>query len=200
MLTGLVNAPAFVQRALAVALLLTGLAGLGALLISAKGLLTARAEAVTSLRESAGKLMSVAKMKEPLKLEIGANNVVDTFSSSHLIASTASVARANLQGKLNAIADAQTATIASISIAPDRKVHGLDQIGINVSLSATMAELHNTILAFEKTTPVLFVDDLTIQLMGNLNSVSLDQDPVLSAQFKIYGFFVETPVIGALGQ
>ena len=94
----------------------------------------------------------------------------ETFLASaswNLEGSSPELLSAELQRSVEGYASAAGATVASSRTAGTQTEHGLDRIGLDFELQATLPELQALLARIEQTRPRIFVDRLTVQVAEN---------------------------------
>ncbi|KAG1668264.1 hypothetical protein GQR58_018051 [Nymphon striatum] len=118
------------QFLVAAGLLAVMLAIFSACVWGAASQITARADALISLRTTAGNFMAVVKVGQSFAKQNVQSEASAALSSSVLKGASPSIARADLQERFNAIAASAGVTISSVGNAPDRIRNELKQIGL----------------------------------------------------------------------
>lgn len=185
MLTRLINAPLRLQKCAAAALLTLGLALVFALGASAFSLVEDKQEELTGLREKAGRLKQIVSMKGSFELAPDDAAHADT-KTLFLEAQSLTIGRANLQSRVDAIAQSNGLLLSSVGGLPDLEENGLKLVGLRVDLSGGYDAVHKAILDLETSKPPLMVRELAIRLSSGEGG---DRPVELAAQIKLFGAF-----------
>lgn len=185
LLTRLINAPMRAQKCAAAALMALGLALVCALGASAFAYVRGKQTQLTDLRERAGRLEQVVAMKGSAVPAPG-----DTANAQgralFLEAQSITIGRANLQSRMDAIAQSNGLLLSSAGDVPDLEESGLKLIGLRVDLSGGYDGVHKAILDLETSMPPLMVRELAVRLISGEGA---DRPMELAAQIKIFGAF-----------
>jgi Type II secretion system (T2SS), protein M subtype b len=184
MLTRLLNAPLHLQRAFA--LLILGVAAAMMSTIAVAALLHFRSlgTELAERRESAGRLVRIATMKEAVANERpGTDNPA---AALFVEGDSVTIARANLQGRLSAMAQSNGVVVDSAGNLPDTEVGGVAMIGLRLNVSGTHDAIHKTMLEIETDMPPLFVREMNLRLSRDETG---DRPPDLAMQLRVYGAF-----------
>ncbi len=183
LLTRLMNAPRALQDGVAV--LLGILCLLAPLVLAAQAalLLRSQSQEIFDQRARAGKLAGLAAMKdEALGL---AQTPVDASNGGLLIeAGNMPIAKANLQSRISAIAQAHGAAVSSSGGVPDIKENGLLLIGLRADISGTNEAIEGTLSDIESGKPPLLVREFTLRSEG---APLADRPMTLTASIRLYG-------------
>ena len=180
-LTRLLNLPARLQELIALALFVAGLLSMATLATQALFVLADQRQTISDLRETAGKLNRLAGMKDSVKAQ-----TLDAADGDGLLlmAPSVSIARADLQSRITAIAQSHAAAVASVGDVPDLTEQGLMLIGVRAIISGTNDAIQKTLLEMESVKPPLLVREFVIQTSG---IDAADRPAELSVQFQVYG-------------
>jgi Type II secretion system (T2SS), protein M subtype b len=185
LLTRLINAPMRVQKCAAAAILALGLALAFALGASAFAVVRGKQAELTGLREKAGRLAQIASLKDSLNPALDDPAHADS-QSLFLEAESVTIGRANLQSRVDAIAQSNGLLLSSAGGLPDLQENGLKLIGLRVDLSGGYDAVHKTILDIETSKPPLMVRELAVRLASGEGG---DRPMELAAQIKLFGAF-----------
>jgi Type II secretion system (T2SS), protein M subtype b len=182
LLTRLINAPMRLQKFAAAALLALGLTLAYVLAASAFAFVRDKQAELTDLREKAGRLTQIAGMKGSVDLT-PANAA---SQSLFLEAESLTIGRANLQSRVDAIAQSNGLLLSSAGGLPDLEENGLKLIGLRVDLSGGYDSVHKAIVELETSMPPLMVRELAVRLASGEGG---DRPLELAAQIKLFGAF-----------
>lgn len=185
LLTRVINAPLRLQKLTAAALLALGLAfacGLGA---SAIVFVRDKQAELTELREKVGRLAQIAAMKSSMAPAPDDKANADS-QSLFLEAESFTIGRANLQSRVDAIAQSNGLLLSSAGGLPDLEENGLKLIGLRVDLSGGHEAVHKAIVDLETSKPPLMVRELAVRLASGEGG---DRPLELAAQIKLFGAF-----------
>ena len=185
MLTRLINAPMQLQKCAAAALLALGLALAYALGASAFAFVRGKQAELTDRRENAGRLSQIVAMKGGFGLAPDEPANADTMSL-FLEAESVTIGRANLQSRVDAIAQSNGLVLASAGGLPDLEEAGLTLIGLRVDISGGYDAVHKAIIDLETSMPPLMVRELAVRLVSGEGG---DRPVELAAQIKLFGAF-----------
>lgn len=184
MLVRLMNAPLSIQRAVAVALLAASALLASAMAVNIVSGLRAQSAALLEAREQAGRLAQIAALKGTASATTDAPG--QDGAGLFLEASSVTIARANLQSLIGAIAESAGAAIASAGSVPEIEEHGLKQVGLRADISGSYEAIQRTILDVETAKPPLIIRKMTVRLAaGDLG----ERAPELSAQIQVYAAY-----------
>ena len=185
LLTRLINAPMRLQKCAAAALLALGLALAFVLSASVVGFVRDKQAQLTDLREKAGRLAQIAGMKDSVDPAPDESANADS-QSLFLEAESLTIGRANLQSRVDAIAQSNGLLLSSAGGLPDLEENGLQLIGLRVDLSGGYDAVHKAILDLETSKPPLMVRELAVRLASGEGG---DRPLELAAQIKLFGAF-----------
>lgn len=183
LLTRLMNAPLQFQQGVAGLLAILFLFAPLALAAQAIHVLQDQSRQIVELRERAGKLVGLAAMKdEALKLAI---TPAEGGGGGLLIeAENMPIAKANLQSRIGAIAQAHGASVSSSGGVPDVEENGLLLIGLRADISGTNEAIEGTLSDIESGKPPLMVREFTLRSEG---APLADRPMTLTASIRLYG-------------
>ena len=185
LLTRLINAPMPLQKWAAAALLAVGLALVYSLAACAFAFVADKRSELTDLREKAGRLEQLASMKGSVGLAPESLANADA-QSLFLEAESLTIGRANLQSRVDAIAQSNGLLLSSAGGLPDLEENGLKLIGLRVDFSGGYEAVHKAILELETSKPPRMVRELAIRLVAGEDG---DHPVELAAQIKLFGAF-----------
>jgi hypothetical protein len=182
MLTRLINAPHFLQRAAVLSLAALALALVSALGAVAWGYLESRQAEILSLRERAGHMTQIIALKDSAKApEEGVGAVND--SSMFVEAESLTIGRAMLQARIEAIAQSNALQISSAGALPESLENGLTLVGQRIDFSGTYDAVHSALLEMETSMPPMLVREASIRVSAGEAG---DRPLELAAQIKIF--------------
>ncbi len=183
MLIRLMNLPRKIQLVLAAALAVLFALLPVCLTLVVLSVLREQSAQIDEMRHLAGKLTALASMKhQAIKI---ASTPGDQSSSELLIeAENLSIARANLQSRIGAVAAAHGVLVSSSGSVPDLNENGLLLIGIRADISGTNEAIEGVMGEIESSTPPLLVREFVLRSEGAL---PLDSPPTLTASVRLYG-------------
>ncbi|RWM12890.1 MAG: hypothetical protein EOR72_20455 [Mesorhizobium sp.] len=182
MLNRLLNAPAGMQKGIAVSLLAVAGGVMIWIVADVAEYLAAQRTMLTETRERAGALAAFARVDLSGTGPVAASG--DASAGLFMSAPSVVLARANLQERINAIASANNAQVASAGNLPDLEEEGSNFIGLRVAFSAKYDDVSRTLLAIETGTPPLIVKELNVRSTG---AALPNQPPELSVELRVYG-------------
>lgn len=180
-LARLLNLPLRTQEYAALALFGAVVLLAATIVLQAFLMLAGQNEAIVGLREQAGKLIQLANLKDTVKSQPS-----DTADGDGLllVAQSASIARADLQSRITAIAQSHNAIVASVGDVPDVFENGLTLIGVRANISGENDAVQKTLVEMESVRPPLLVREFVIQASG---VEAADRPTDMSVQFQVYG-------------
>ena len=185
LLTRIINAPMRLQKCAAAALLALGVALACALAASAFAFARDKPAQLTELRERAGRLAQIAGMED--SVEPALDDPASAGSQQLFIeAQSVTIGRANLQSRVDAIAQSNGLLLSSAGGLPDLEENGLKLIGLRIDLSGGHDAVHKAILDLETSKPPLMVRELAVRLVSGEGG---DRPLELAAQIKLFGAF-----------
>jgi Type II secretion system (T2SS), protein M subtype b len=185
LLTRLINAPMRLQKSAAIALLLLSLAIAGMAGALSVDFMAGKRTVLIDLREKAGRLTQIVALKDSVKPSVD-SSTEDGSHSLFLEAESLTIGRANLQGRIEAIAQSNGLLLSSAGGLPDLEEAGLKLIGLRVDLSGGYDAVHKAIVDLETSKPPLMIRELALRLASGEAG---DRPLELAAQIKIFGAF-----------
>ena len=181
----LINAPKAVQNA--VAILISGLMLLFVWigLSFAAGVIISKASRLTEMRERAGRLTQMIALRDAAKLPVevgGASGGESLFVEAESVA----IGRANLQSRIEAIAQGNGLLLSSAGGLPDSEEDGLKLVGLRIDLSGAHDAINKAMADMEISKPPLIIREVSIRLAAGEGG---DRPPELAAQIKLYSAF-----------
>lgn len=140
----------------------------------------ARASLVEA-RERAGILLELARTDLSALPDDGADSAGNAL---FIEAPSLVLARAALQGRINAIAKANNVLVASAGNLPDLDEGGSMMIGLRIDFSGTYLDVNKTVHAIETSMPPLLVKEMDVRAAGVAKAGT---PPELAAQLRIFG-------------
>lgn len=181
MLSKLINAEMRTQKATALGLTVIAVAVAAFVLWSfAASIGEARASLVEA-RERAGILLELARTDLSALPDDGADSAGNAL---FIEAPSLVLARAALQGRINAIAKANNVLVASAGNLPDLDEGGSMMIGLRIDFSGTYLDVNKTVHAIETSMPPLLVKEMDVRAAGVAKAGT---PPELAAQLRIFG-------------
>lgn len=129
-----------------------------------------------------------------LKSEIAAIRRNRVLKDGLLVASSADLGAAVLQGKVKQVATGAAAQLISIQVLSAEKENAFTRVGVRARLRGTVAAVLGTLFDLETTWPALVVDNVNIRARTRRSRrtrgepVTLTAEPNLSVSFDAYGF------------
>jgi len=155
-MTRLMNAPVGVQRLMAITLpLIAILLSIWVVDLLVRDHRESIAEIVQK-RERLGQLQSVARM-EPALRNSDAQQRQETNEALFLSGPSEAVILADLQGRINTLAQTSAANVQSIANLPSIESAGVRYVGLTVDLIGTHEDVMSLIYALETSTPFLII-------------------------------------------
>ncbi|WP_245460138.1 type II secretion system protein GspM [Mesorhizobium sp. M1B.F.Ca.ET.045.04.1.1] len=185
LLTRILNAPALVQRSLALALAIVAMALAGWVLFAAAGSIASARADVEQKRQTLGQIEAVIHLAK--NVESAATPVATPDSKEFLSGASEAVIRGALQTRLNAMAASNGVTVLSAGNAPTLSEDGVAYLGLRASVSGSLESVHGFLLRLETTLPVLFVREATLRTTNNSASASPARPPEIFAEVLFYG-------------
>ena len=177
------NAPQWVQRSLAIAILVVIVLLSAAAVSSVASVLLGINADIQDRRAEIGRLHAIVKRAEAIVP--GASQVGDP--APYLAGDNSSLVQASLQQSVTEIAGRSGATIASMSGLPLRFIDGLPLVGVRIQVDATLPSMENLVSALESAAPGLVIEDAQFR-RTNANAQDKLTAPIqLSAQLSIAG-------------
>lgn len=184
LLTWLLNSPVRVQKCVAIALLISGFVVLFVLAVSTFEFVADRHAALVDLREKSGRLNQILALKD--SLTPAADNSEAAGQSLFLEAESVTIGRANLQSRIDAIAQTNGLLLSSAGGLPDLNENGLMLVGLSVDMSGGYEGVNKAIVDLETSKPPLLIRELAVRLISGEGG---DMPLELSVQIKIFGAF-----------
>ncbi len=181
----LMNSHWMLQRAIAIGLVLLVASILALLAYSAVASLSQKHTEVDTKRQLLGRLQQIAEQLPVAIAETSRAN--QTAYDAFLSGESETLIRAELQQRFKQIANTQRVSVISVGNAPDFERDAISYAGLQANMSGTIANLHNTLLTLESSSPLLFITQLTIRSTDPLATREPVAEPVLMTQLRLYG-------------
>ncbi|NJS14004.1 MAG: hypothetical protein HC788_04550 [Sphingopyxis sp.] len=193
MLTQLINAPLLAQRLIALLIAALVMAGGIGVVVTVGFHFSALNSGLTEQRERAGHLKqvlilknAVSTTKQPNKGNLGQRLFLEAPSLT--------IARADLQSHIGALAQSNGVMIDSAGNMPDILEDGLTMIGLRFDMSGRHDDVHRTIVDIEAGVPPLFVRDWIVRVIGGEAG---DQALQIAVQFQVFAAYREANANGS---
>lgn len=194
-LTRLMNAPIGVQRLLAI------LAPAGALLVAAwLGALIVRDHAnsiadIVAKRERLGQLQAIAQMEPALR---NANNDTQENADDVLFlrGPSEAVILADLQGRINTLAQTSAANVQSVGNLPASERDGVRYVGLSVDVNGKSEDVLSLIYALETSTPYLIIRNANIRAQEVVDASGKRLPTNMFVKLDVFGALVPDEVTG----
>lgn len=183
LLIKLMNARTLPRRSAALSIAFLTILILGWLWSIAYEVLAAKHRELIVLRETAGRLATIANLKGELVEQKEQPTDVGNF----LAGESENIILANLQNRLTSISENQGAAVVSVSNAPKIEEEGVSFIGLRAVISGEMLGVQGTIFELETKKPALFLRKIKVQSTVQTNAAKIDGPVQLTAQFFVYG-------------
>jgi general secretion pathway protein M len=180
------------------ALLLLGVvlaAGYGFILAPVVAAYADTAQAIADARDRLAHYQRLAAMRPALARQMTEIEKRQAPQGYYLSGSTDALAAAELQDHLNQVIAAHGGTGRSLQPLSGEDEHGFRRVTVRVQLTATMDSLFHIVYALEASTPLLFIENISIQDPARLPiaedddwSASPPQETMLSVGFDLYGY------------
>jgi hypothetical protein len=180
MMMWLVNSSVRTQRGVALALIMIAASFLLTVLLVFNRQFAVRNAHLTELRQLAGRLAAFSS-----QIGQGTLPIQDLNAASDIFftASSLNIAKADLQSKVEQLAQANGLGIASIGSTPDMEWQGLRFIGIRADLAGSQDAIYALMLDLEQSTPSLVVREASLRITGG----ELGDRPVeMGAQIQVF--------------
>ena len=175
------NAPHWLQRTLAIGILVAVIAIFGAAIMSVSSALYAINGEIQDGREEIGRMQAIiARAAAMAPLEPG-------IASPYLPGDNASLAQASLQQSVTGIASRSGASIASLSSLPIRLSEGVPLVGVRIQVDGSLPAMQNLISTLEGGEAGLVIDDAQIRQTNMTTQDKLNAPIQLSAQLTVSG-------------
>jgi hypothetical protein len=147
--------------------------------------ISTKQKTLVELRERAGQLSKIAAMKNSVQFQN--SEIIDPADKQlFLEAESSTIGRANLQSRIDAIAQNNNLVLASAGSLPDIDEGGITLIGLRVDVSGSYESLQKAIFDIETNSPPLLIRELSLRL----TSGEAGDSPIeLAAQIKILEAF-----------
>lgn len=184
-LTGIMTLPKLVQRSLAFGLGIIGI--LLVLLILLSGM-----QALEDLQNSIEEGRSNLARLEQLIAQRPADNGQPAVQQSDITAvflpgENIAVIQAGLQTRVNAIASAQGAIVASVGNAPVIAIDDMQYAGVRVDIQGNLPSISNTLFDLETSLPPLIIKEATIRGTNPAQKGGSVRPVELAGEIVIYG-------------
>lgn len=182
-LARLVAAPKAVQAAVALGLLLAMIAAPLAIVWFAYGQIAQLQNETLALREELGRRQQIALQLPDLRASQAAALSGDSF----LRATSISLARAELQARVSAMAGARSLTLVSVSNLSEIETSGITWVGLDLTVTGDNNALYRFVSDMENTAPPFVVS----RFAARVGTSSQPED--LTLQIRIMVPFLELP-------
>lgn len=105
-----------------------------------------------------------------------------------MIATSEAVAQADLQERLNAVAERTSTTVLSVSSVPTTEKEGVSYIALRVTVSGTLKGIQDVLSQLEGSLPLVFIDEARF-IVPAQRSGPIVSEPVLQAGLTIRSAF-----------
>lgn len=184
-LTRLLNSAPSLQRGVAFGIALA--ACLFAIFVAASllQLLASQHANIDEKRSTLGRLLSIIALEKAVETPKG--QVEEPNNAEFLPEENEPASRGGLQTRLSEIAAAAGVTVLSAGNAPTLNDQGVSYVGLRVSISGSLEQVHAFILNLETTMPVLFIRETNLRMAGAGSDFGQDREPEISGDLLFYG-------------
>lgn len=126
-----------------------------------------------------------------LKADSSTSSIVENTSDLSrltMIAASEAVAQADLQERLNAVAERTSTTVLSVSPAPVREQEGVSYVALRVTVSGTLRGIQDTVSQLEGSLPLVFIDGAKFIVSVQRSGRNV-REPMLQARLTIRSAF-----------
>ena len=175
------------RRVVAVGILLLLLALLAGLAWLPFAYLERRAEALAAGQRRIAELRARVPVREEILARQRELEQAGSLQDALLAGSTPSVAAAQLQGDLSALAAAMGGAVSSVQILEPEEAPPFVRIGLRLSMTGDTATMRDFLYAVETRDPVLIVRSMSLASPAP-EAADAAADPELTASFEVYGY------------
>ena len=145
----------------------------------------ARQETLAERRALLGRMTALAASVPALRHAAAAVHTAGPAPQALIAGASDAIASATLQERLQAMAGATDASLASVEALPGEQAGALRRIGLRVTLSTTWPVLIRLLGAIEAAAPRMLIDDLQVE--GSVIPVRTGEQR-MEARFNVYAF------------
>lgn len=145
----------------------------------------ARQETLAERRALLGRMTALAASVPALRHAAAAAHTTGPAPQALIAGASDAIASATLQERVQAMAGATDASLASVEALPGEQAGALRRIGLRVSLSTTWPVLIRLLGAIEAAAPRMLIDDLQVE--GSVIPVRTGEQR-MEARFNVYAF------------
>ena len=154
------------------------------------------AQAIADDRDRLEHLQRLAATRPALAKQMAEIEKRQAPKGYYLSGRTDAQAAAELQDHLNQVIAANGGTGRSIQPLPGVDEHGFQRVTVRVQLTATIESLFHIVYALEAGTPLVFIENISIQGRATLpiaeedgeTNASAKEEPALAVGFDLYGY------------
>ncbi|MGK6317751.1 type II secretion system protein GspM [Neorhizobium sp. DT-125] len=184
LLITLMNAPRAVQRSVALGLVAFVIAIIVVTISYLASVLSTKAGNIEDMRAEIFRLNEIVARKpsdvQPSSVDTGGTGLFIEGESLPVI-------QANLQERINVVASATGATIASISGTPQVQIDGATYVGVRADVEGSLQAFHDVIRQLETSEPPLVIRQASIHSTNMMSQDTLSEPLQLAGQIMIYG-------------
>ncbi len=151
------------------------------------------AEQIETRRSLLARYLAVGGNEERVK---AAHNRISKLSTGREIfkAKSRSIAAALLQSRLKSLAATNRLTVHSATPLPASHKKKARLIGVRVSLSGGLRQIHRTIHAIESNVPYMFIEAAQLRQQSRGRQTAGTPQIAMTAQLDVYGMFEAVPL------
>jgi len=185
LLITLMNAPRYVQRSVALAILGLVITIVVITVVYLGSFLSAKVADIADMRAELFRLNEIIARK-PLT-EIGTPSPEPAAGALFIEGESLPAIQAKLQERVNAIARSSGATIASISGAPQIELGGATYVGVRADMEGSLKAFHEVVRQLETSEPPLIIRQAAIRATNRILQGALSEPLQLAGQIAVYG-------------
>jgi len=153
------------------------------------------AQAISDTRDSLAHYQRLGAMRPMLAKQMAEIERRQAPQGYYLSGSTDALAAAELQDRLNRVIAANGGSLNSIQPLPGTDERGFRRVTVGVEMTATINSLFHIFYALEAGTPLVFIENISIQGWTSLSiaknasaSAQAPEEPELDVEFDLYGY------------
>ncbi|MCC2613768.1 type II secretion system protein GspM [Neorhizobium sp. Rsf11] len=185
LLITLMNAPRAVQRSVALGLLAVVIAIIVVIIGSLASILSSKIGNIEEMRAELFRLDEIIARRPSADVQFSNGGAGST--GLFIEGDSLPVIQAKLQERINTVASATGATVASISGTPQIEIDGATYIGVRADLEGSLQAFHDVVRQLETSEPPLIIRQASIHSTNMLVQGVLSEPLQLAGQIMIYG-------------
>ena len=190
------NLPAWISRALALALLVAVIAfAYYVVLVPLRESFAETDRRIADAKALLTRYEKLAAGRPALEAQVAELRSRQSTEGNYLSGGTDALAAADLQERVNGIITGNGGTLRSIQVLPAEDENGFRKVAMRMQFTATTPSLFNIVYALEAQTPLLFIDNFEAQARRKRRTTAEQeqQETILTIGLDLYGYLPGAP-------